>query len=425
MTKKILKKYLTDGFFLNAPIVITTVFALVTLPIALTNLPIADYGKFQFVLALQAWLLALAAGNITAASKRGIAQGLNGTFLYAFLARIKLLVPAGILMLVTALYFKISGKEVFSILFTIIGLYLIFGYLFHISFYEFLIAQKRFKELCFWQILISFVSMVGSATIAYFTSNIFYYALFQLWSVGILGCIAWFWIVKKERLIASYKKGEIEKECAPYGLKLIPVALISITAGRLSLFIIGSFFGFANLAVFSVANKLRDKCAGIIKSVHPLLYADFAKLEREELIKVINPYLLKIGCLGVLLTFAFLGMVWFYVVFFLPQIFHQAILFFAILVLGLPVGILTIILHTILESHLRHKELTVIGIIPNLIRIALILVFGYFWQIIGICIALAISGWISFGFYYFLTIRKELTIRMVEKYPLLKRAFSF
>lgn len=78
---------------------INAVIALAIFPIVLANLPVADYGKFQFTLALQIWLSAISAGSISSASKRGIAKELNGTFLYAFLVRLRLLVPAGILVL--------------------------------------------------------------------------------------------------------------------------------------------------------------------------------------------------------------------------------------------------------------------------------------------------------------------------------------
>jgi O-antigen/teichoic acid export membrane protein len=421
MTKRLFQKYFTAAFFLNAPLIINTAIALVTLPIALANLPIVDYGKFQFTLAVQVWLLALSGANITTASKRGMAKGLNGTFLYAFLARLKLLIPVGILVLTTTFYLRISGTEGFPILLAISGFYLIFGYSFYISFYEFLIAKKRFKERCFWQILISFVSMPGSAATAYFTKNIVYFALFQLGSVAILGWIAWFWIVKKERLIASYKNGKIDKECFPYGIKLIPVDLVSITASKMSHLIIGTFFGFANLAVFSMANKLRDQCASIIKSARPLLYADFANIERRELIKIINRHLVKMGGAGVLLTLGFISFGWFYIKVFLPDPFHQAITYFVILTLGLPAAILGIVLHTVLESHLRHKELTVIGILVNFSKIVLILIFGYFWQIIGVCVSLVISGWISFAFYYQLTLYRGSVVKLCSNYSWIKK----
>lgn len=425
MIKRFFQKYSTATFFLNAPLVIKMLIALITFPIVLANLPIADFGKWQFVIALQAWVLSFSAANITLASKRGIAKELNGTFFYAFLARLKLLLPVGILVLCTSFYLKIVVKDIFSILLTIVGLYLIFGYLFQTSFYEFLIAKKRFKEWCFWQIFITSISVIGSAIIAYFTKNIIHFISFQLGSTTLLSWIAWLRIVKGENLIESYKKGEIDKECVPYGLKLIPISIISITAGKLSHFIIGPFFGFTDLAIFSVVNNLKDKCAGIIKSSHPLLYADFAKIERKKLIKIINLYLIKIGIMGLLLTFGFIGVSWFYIIFFLPETFHKAIVYFAILSLGLSPGLSSMVLHVVLESHLRYKELSVVQVVSNLVKIILIITFGYLWQIIGICIALTISGWVSFGFYYLLTVKKDFVVVNIKRFSFLKKLSNF
>ncbi len=415
---KLLKGLFTGGFFLNSPFVVNATITLVTLPIVLANLSIDHYGKWQFVLALETWLAVLTAANITLSSKKGIAQNLNGTFLHAFLFRLKLLVPVGIIVLGIAFSLRISGNNVFSSLLMILGLYLIFGYLFQISFYEFLIAKKRFKEWCLWQAIISFVAIVGSAIVALTTKNIVYFALFQLGSISVLGWIAWLIIVRRENLIDSYRKGEVDKGCVPFGLKLIPVGLITITANKLSHFLIGPFFGFANLAVFSLADNLRNKSSSVMKSARPLLYADFAQIESKALMRLINIRLLKVGILSVLLTIVIIFIGWAYIQFFLPQTFHQAIIYFAILAIGLPAAALAIILHTALESHLHYKELSLVGIVSSALKILLILILGYFWQIIGVCIGLAISAWITFIFYYFLTIRKDLAIGVIGRFHL-------
>lgn len=425
MVKKFFEKYFMGSFFLNAPLAINAAVALAALPIILANLPVVDYGKFQFVLALQVWVSAFTAGNITAGSKRGIAKGLDGTFFYAFWQRLKLLVVAGVVVLGAVFYFRVSGKHMFSTLLAIAGLYLILGYLFQISLYEFLIGKKRFKECCFWQISIPVVSTVASTTAAFATKSIVYFALFQLGSLSVLSWIGWVWMVRKEGLIESYQKGQIDKECVPYGVKLIPFDLFNVTAARISDFIIGAFFGFGNLAIFSVASKLRDRCSFLIRSTRPLLYADFANSEREKLTGIVNRHLLKIGALGLILTLGFIGLGWFYIEFFLPETYGPAVFYFILLALGLPPSVLAAVLQTVLESHLRYRELTVIGIAPNLLRIILILFFGYFWEIIGVCIALSVSGWISFGFYYLLTLRKESAKTALENFPFLERLSKY
>ena len=130
--------------------------------------------------------------------------------------------------------------------------------------------------------------------------------------------------------------------------------------------------------------------------------------------------MIKIGILAFFLTFGFIVAAWVYIKFLLPETFHSAIIYFSILAVMFPAAALITILHTLLESHLRYKELTVVGIVPNLIKISLIVVFGYLWHIIGICFALTLSVWVNFGFYYLLTIKKDLALKILDEFPLLK-----
>jgi O-antigen/teichoic acid export membrane protein len=420
MKKKILRNYFTDGFFLNAPLGINAAISLLTLPVTLANLPVDAYGKWQFVLALQVWISAFTAGNITTSSKRGIASGLKGTFFYAFFARLKLLIAAGIITLAVAVYLAVSREGVFPLLFTVTGVYLVTGYLFYSSFSEYLVAIKDFRTLSAWRILITAVSMTGSALTAYLTHNVFFYALFQLGSISILSLSAWVSTVRKERLIESYKEDAIDKECVRYGFRMIPVDLSAVTSGRISHFLIGTFWGFSDLALFSVANKLRDKSVSVIKTIRPLLYADFATLKKDDLTKIIKRLLTRTFIFGIMLTCIFLAVGWFYITYFLPERFHDTLTYYSILVLGLPAAVLATILHTILESHLRYKELTAVGIISDLSRIILVIFFGYIWKVTGVCMALAASVVISFGLYYALTFRREMVLQIINRFSFLK-----
>jgi len=422
----IFRKYAKDSFFIIFSKVIGVLIGLFTLPVILNNLPIEEYGIFQFILALQIWLLALTGNHITSGSIKGLAKGFDGTFLFAFVNRIKFLVIVGFILLVSSFYFYLIKSTILFYLLIIFSVYLVFGYLFQQNCIQFFIAKKQFKNLATLQITTSVIVSISSALVAFFTHNIIKFVLVQLGMSSFISLVWWLYIVKKNNLYQAYKRKEIDSECLSYGLKLIPVDLFIISVGKISYFIIGSFFGFSNLAVFSAANKLRDKCAAFTRTIFPsLLYADFANKDRKELMKIVSYYLIKIGIFGILLTFLFIIAGWYYIKYFLPEIYRLSSLYFVILALGLPAVGLSTILHTILESHLRYKELSVVQVVHNLIKIVLIIIFGYLWQIIGICIALAISGWVSFGFYYLLTVKKDLVVGNIKSFPLLKKLFNF
>jgi O-antigen/teichoic acid export membrane protein len=423
--KKLIEKYLGGGVILLSPQVVSLLVSLVTLPVVLRSLPINHYGLLQFVLAIQVWVGALSGNHISTGAIRGVARGLDGTILYGFLKRLRFFSLICFSGLIASFVFYLTEHQTFALLLIIIFLYLILGYLSQDHYISFLVAKKNFKQLSLLQIVDSITSLSISALVAYFTHNIILFALTLLGIKAFIYLTTWALTIRKSKIIKAYKEGLFDRECFHYGVRLIPIDIITITAGKISDFLIGYFIGFVHLAVFSVANKLRNKVAEAIRVTPSLLYSDFAKKERRNLIKTINKHLLKISLLGFLLVCGAIIAAYCYIKFFLPTSYHKAIMYFIIISLGLPAGLMAIILHTILESHLRYKELTVIGIIPNLLKIVLILVFGYFWKVIGVCGALAISSWVSFGFYYLLTIRKDLVIGIIQKFPLVEKLSNF
>ena len=161
------KRYSSSSFFVSAPQIISMIVGIITLPIILNNLPTKDYGVLQFVLTIQLWMIVFSGGNITLGSKKGIAEGKDGTFFYAFLKRLKLLIVIGILGILTTVflwnnsYFAINN---FAELFLILNLYLIFGYLPQTAYSEYFIAKKKFKELAFFRIFSGTLVISGKVT---------------------------------------------------------------------------------------------------------------------------------------------------------------------------------------------------------------------------------------------------------------------
>lgn len=424
------RKYFVDSFFVMLPRLIAIMVSLIALPIILASLPIDDYGKFQFILAIQAWLIVSTGQNITSGAKRGISKGLDGTFIFAFLHRLKFLVMIGLLgIIVSFCLYYIYGFTTFSLLLMIVSLFLIFGYLFQVSYLGFFSAKKEFKKFAFWETITLTIGPFSSAIAAFFTHNVLIFAIVYFFSISFVGWIGWFCVVRKNNLISAYKRREIDKECFSFGKKLILVDLISSTEAQISYFFIGSSFGVANLALFSVANKLKTHFVGFIKRIRTLLYADFARGGGNKLIKLLNFGLKhRIVTLTIIVLFFLLLCIfasYLYINLFLPQEYQDTIIYFVILSFGLPSIALETLMHTLLEANFRYKELTVLQIVPSLIKIALIIFLGFLGGVIGICLGVVLGDWIRLGFYYFLTLKKDLALKLINRSPLLKKLSNF
>jgi O-antigen/teichoic acid export membrane protein len=419
------RQYIGGTFFLNLPLVVHTIISLFTLPVVLSNVSVDAYGKWHFLLAIQVWIFAITADNITRATKRGITKDLDGTFIHGFTSRLKLVLPVSIILCFVAITLAEMGYDLISYLVFILAGYLLFGYLFQVSAFEFLIAKKRFKEWAYWHISVSLISLTSSAITVYFTHSIIYFALTYFSSVSLVSVAMWYSIARRWAVWKSYRSGAVDRECVKYGIRLIPVELINATAGKISHLFIIPLFGYMDLAVFAVADKLRERTGGVFRSIRSLFYADFARTERESIAYFINRHLLKVFLFSLILTVIILIIVWLYIRTFLPHQYLISFLYFAILSIGMPAAIMGIVLHTVLEAHLRYKELTVVGVVASIAKIILVVLLGYLAGVSGVCIAVAISAWIAFGFYYLLTVKYDFMRQLTSKFPLSDRFANF
>lgn len=394
--------------------------AVFTLPIIISSIPVADYGKWRFMLALQAWAITISAPHITDGSKRGLALGQDGTFLFALLKRSKLmLIPSGLFLLLGA-FFLWTDRTEFGLLSLVSTAYLFFNILLQESIADFLIAKQSFAAHGIWSVLTSPIARIGSSLVAFFTQSIVLFAFFQVVYALLLSFIGLSILIKKHGLWGQFKKHNYDASCFRFGIRSLPVDILGALSNRLVEILIGTIFGLSNLAYFSVAHDLRNQIANLLKITFPLFYADFAKRPLEALINSLKKQMARmivastlLGGLGILAGLA-------YIILFLPKEFHTAVPLLAILGLAFPVVIPTIVLSTVLQSHLRYRAFMVATTIPNAIEIILILLLGWFFGIHGMIFAVTIFGYVSFTFFYLATIKRDSFKKLLEQSKLIR-----
>jgi O-antigen/teichoic acid export membrane protein len=416
---KLLPRWLakkTSGILsLTSTHVINIVVAVLTLPIILSSLPIAGYGKWQFILAIQAWVLVFSAPQITDATKRGLALGQDGTFFYALFKRGKILLCTSLIFILLSIYFALTDRLTFSLLSGVSVAYIFFNLLTQTSIGEYFTAKKEFLWLGAWSILSSPIARIGSCLIAFFTNSIVSFVLFQICFATLISLIAIILLILKRGLWRQYVLKNYDASCVKFGLRSIPTDLLGITSNRIIEILIGVFFGLSSLAYFSVARDLRNEISNIQKISMPLYYAEFVKQPFEILVQKIHKHIFKMISISTVL--GAVGVIFgvFYIKLLLPSEFHVAIPLLMILSLALPIGIPTVIFATALNTHFRYRATAFATAIPNMIEIIFVALFGWIWGIIGMVTAVAVYGYISFVFFYLATVQRECVKKILEK----------
>lgn len=419
ITSFILKK--KKGIFsLSLPHFINISVGILTLPIIISHLPISDYGQWQFLLALQSWGLVLSAQQITDGSKRGLAMGQDGTFFYALFKRAKFLCVSSLLLLLLALYFFYTERPTLTFLSGLSSIYLFSNILIQTSIAEYFIAKKDFYYSGIWEILSSPIARIGSSIIVFFTQSIFYFVLFQIIYALTISFIALCILIAKKNLWRAYKQKNYDTSCLTYGIRFMLINILDAVSNRIIEIFIAIFFGFSNLAFFSVARDIRNQIANMLKIVSPLFYADFVKQPFEKVVAIMRKHFLEVISLSTFLGVLGTGFGVMYITYFLPTIFQTSIPLLLILSLAFPIGISTILFSTLLNSHFSYKAIAAASIIPDLIEIILIIILGLLWGITGMTIAVTLFGFVSFGFYYLATIKQSSFKKFLEQNKLIR-----
>jgi len=405
--KNLFKRYFMGSFFLSFPQMVSIAITLVTFPIVLSRLNPEDYGLFQFVLSIQVWLNALTAEYSTTGSQRGVARGLDGTFIFSLIYRLRFIIPLGIITLFSSGIFYYFGQTKLGIILFLMALYFIIGYLAQVSYNSVFIAKKQFKYFSFWKSFDSVIIPIASAAAAYFTGNVLVYALVHFGSTTLMGWAGLIFAIKKNNLLRGYKKKSIDQSVKGYGLKLIPSALVVQVSNKTADFIIGPFFGFANLALYSVANSLETRARSLIKVIHLLIYSDFAKREWFDLKKRIKSKLVIAFIISWIFVIGFSLIGYLYIYLFLPDFYLISGIYLIILLLGFPAKILQAILQTAFDSALRHREMSYLLIPPYFIKILIIVALGFSFGIYGMIWGLSLFAWLYFIFTYILFIKHK------------------
>ena len=377
------------------------------LPAILAALPQEDYGKLQFAIAVQMWVYVFTGKNIVDGAKRGIAKGLDGTCIYALKKRTLLLCLTGMVALgLIGLYYHFSEDPKAAKL-AAFGVILSPGLVLPEVVANFLVAKRAFKFWAGFRVIQAFLVPIAGLIAARSTNNIYWFAAAQWLVPAFLGAVFLIILSKKHQLVHAYKNQEIDTECYSYGLKMIPVDMVSSTSSRASHLIMGEMMSFQHLGVYSVASKLRERVSGIIRYVRQLLYADYATDELTSVLAAVWKMLVLTLLAGAIFAGAMAALGYFYIDYFLDERYAYAAQYFLILCAGLPAVLAGLVIQTAFESHLKARELTIAAMVTNIFRIIAIALACWSGEVKWVALAEVTTNWLLL-FIFIGLLRKNL-----------------
>ena len=378
------------GFWLVFGQVISSL-SVFLLAIAFANiLPKEIYGIYKYILSMAAILGIFSLTGMNTAVSQAVSRGLEGVFKKSFWVQMKWALIMFFVSLAFGIYYFIQGNQTLAISFLIIGS---FSPLLNSAntYAAFLNGKKDFKKITQYNVL----SVTFSSLILLFTVLITEKPVLLILAYFISNTIAnvFFYIKTLHVFKPNEKQSE---ETISYGKHLSLMNIISIIANYLDSVLIFHFLGAANLAIYSFAIAPPEQIKGLFKNISSLALPKFSENTKEEIKKTIFR---KVIVLGLVITTVVLLYIMFaplvYKIFFpkyLESIFYSQI--YAISLIAIAVYLPS----SALQAQMATKELYFFNFWTSLIQIILLIIFIYFWGILGAVISRILGRFINLIF---------------------------
>jgi len=234
------------------------------------------YGTYLFIINTTQFFAFLGFNGIS----QSIIQSVSSGYKYFYITAIKKLIIlslSGTLAIFTySIVYSVFYEFNLNILISLIFISITFPFLNSVSRYNFYLeGESNFKKEFKYQ-LISYVILVSYLMILIFlTKNIIlHFILLRLTNIGLYSYFTYknFKIIKN-----TFKDKVLDKKALKYGIDLTKYNIITLISSNINNLIVGSFFGPATLAFFTVGKGLSTKINSLIKPSFSVLLTRYSQ----------------------------------------------------------------------------------------------------------------------------------------------------
>ena len=363
------------GFWLNANMVITSIFAFV-LSIAFAKLVSKEvYGTYQFVISVSSIIGAFTLTGMNTSVTQAVARGFEKVFPDSVKIQIKFGIIPVVIGLGISIYYLINQNLILSASLVVVALLLPLTNALN-TWAAFLGGKKEFGDYFKYSQIVNIAYYAGITLIILFIPT----ALFLVIANFLLNTISNF--VVHKLVIKKYKPNQNnEEEAFEYGKKLSLSNVLPMVALNIDNIIIFHSLGSPNLAIYIIPSHIPERISGLLRPISVIALPKFSEKKPSEVKSSVFAKLWKLSALALLgwLFYFFLSPFLFKI--FFPQ-YTQSVTYSQIYAIVFIFSTFSSLLSTALSS-IRSKALFKFNIINPLFNVAIIFIMVYFFGLWG------------------------------------------
>lgn len=351
------------------------------------------YGIYKYVISVGSILLAANLPGLATSITRSVARGYEKIIIQGYLARIKWGFLSSLAAAALGIYYLEMNNPLLGKAFFISAAFLPFVQSANI-FSGYLIGKTKFKECTQYNLIAAAAYALPMIAVVYLTNNLFLIILTYFAGQTIVNTALLFHAIKKFK--PNQKK---DPQALSFGKHLSLMAVINSLASYLDRILVFHFAGAAETAIYSFAVAVPDQFKGFFYPIESLAMPKWSRAKSSDIkISIKRKLLQLLAAVTILIGVYYLSAPLIYKTFFpqyMDSVFLSQIYIFSFL------NIVPTFVVTALQAKAKVKALYVFSIINPLLQIALIIIMGMAWGVLGVILARVSSRLLSSFFALF------------------------
>lgn len=272
------RKHTLQGLsFLSLSNIVTSFTGLFSVVVLANLLNSNEYGTYKYIFSVVGILSALSfTGGYRNMIIQSVAKGLDGVVQHLYKINPLFNLPMIVGACLISIYYLYKGNTTLGFSIPIVAIGYIFSSTLIIT-YSYLNGRKEYKDLFFLQSAISVASVLLLTITVFVTKNIALIFLSSVIGSGIMSTISYYYI-KRSRL----RNNTFHEKMLQYGKHLSIMNIGSTLLIHIDSFLIFSFLGSHELALYALATPFVDRIIGFFKTSYFFVLPKFTEMGPEK-----------------------------------------------------------------------------------------------------------------------------------------------
>ncbi|MFC1566573.1 lipopolysaccharide biosynthesis protein [bacterium] len=347
------------------------------------------YGQYNYILAILALFSIFSIQGLPVAIVNSVSEGHEGDFIRGSLLRIKYSILGAICLVIFSFYYVVKAENQIFYAFILACIpYIFYFSLNHIDSYY--IGKKKYYNVMLFRVVVSLINLASVFVCIFYLKKLVYFIVFHLGFISIFYIINYL-LIKKN--IAD--KNSFDPKFISFAKNMTLLGVMGQIVSNIDKIIIGAFFGYKELAVYSIGLLLHSQLKRGYQILVNIVQPNAVKYDLKNAFSIYNKKLLFFY--PILIIIFLLG---FYLIpSLIPILFtvkyNASIVYAQLFLLPTFLGVPGWIYDTILRAHQLSRQLYFIRVISYIIMIVSLIFGAYLFGIKGIIISrimLTLSG---------------------------------